>query len=179
MPNAPSRFLRAHATDLGIDPARIGVWGSSAGAQLACLLGLAGPQAGFDRGQYADRSSAVQAVVDMFGCADLQDLGDSSPVMRFSVWLTFGSSATRRRAASPTGYDARGAPPFLILHGADDREVRPRHSARLVGQLRAAGVPATLVEVRGAGHGLADPGQRPSAEQLTAMVCDFLVARLA
>src|SRR5215217_1194414 len=35
------RFLRAHAAVLGIDPDRIGVWGSSGGGQLSSLLGLA------------------------------------------------------------------------------------------------------------------------------------------
>jgi len=40
------------------------------------LLGLTGPQAGFDRGQYPDQSSSVQAVVDMFGAADLNDFDD-------------------------------------------------------------------------------------------------------
>ena len=32
------RMIRAHATDYGIDPDRIGVWGSSAGGHLAAIL---------------------------------------------------------------------------------------------------------------------------------------------
>ena len=36
---AAVRWLRAHALELGIDPGRIGVWGISAGAHLAALLG--------------------------------------------------------------------------------------------------------------------------------------------
>jgi acetyl esterase/lipase len=70
------RFLRAHAGALGIDPGRIGAWGSSGGGTLVSLLGLAGLDAGFDRGPWPDRSSGVQ--VDMFGPADLTDLGDSA-----------------------------------------------------------------------------------------------------
>jgi acetyl esterase/lipase len=41
------RFLRAHAGELGIDPNHIGAYGTSAGANLASLLGTAGPSAGF------------------------------------------------------------------------------------------------------------------------------------
>lgn len=33
------RYIRAHATDYGIDPDKIGVWGSSAGGHLASTLG--------------------------------------------------------------------------------------------------------------------------------------------
>lgn len=167
------RFLRAHASSLGIDPARIGAWGSSAGANLACLLGLAGPTAGFDTGQYPEQSSAVQAVVDMFGAADLTDLADSSPFMRTMVHIALGAGAMRR-AASPITYVRPGAPPFLILHGTQDQTVRPRQSERLARALRTSGVPATLIKVEGAAHGLDIEGQRPTPEQLATTVADFL-----
>ena len=104
------RFLSAHAADLDIDPDRIGVWGSSGGGQLASLLGLAGPQARFDCGQYSDQSSAVQAVVDMFGPSDFTDFDDSDPFGRFIVQISFGTSTALRRSASPITYVAPGAP---------------------------------------------------------------------
>lgn len=172
------RFLRAHATDLGINPARIGVWGGSGGGQLASLLGLTGPGAGFDRGQYADQSSAVQAVVDMFGPSDLTDFDDSDPFARFILQIGFGSSTALRRSASPITYVAPGAPPFLILQGTRDSMVRPRQSAGLAQRLHSAGVPATLIEVQGTEHTLATPDQRPSPDELTATVIDFLTTTL-
>jgi acetyl esterase/lipase len=67
------RFLRAHANELGINPQRIGVYGVSEGGYLASMLGLSGPDAGFEKGQYLNQSSRVQAVVDMWGPADLTD----------------------------------------------------------------------------------------------------------
>jgi acetyl esterase/lipase len=175
------RFLRAHATELGVDPARIGVWGSSAGGQLSCLLALAGPDAGFDKGQYAEQPSNVQAVVDMFGCVDLTDIHDSSPVLRLAIRLALGSSSQVLRAASPGRYLTRptGIPPFLILQGTEDPEARPRHAASLLQQLQAAGAHATLVEVQGAAHGLNTPSQRPTPGQLTTTVIDFFTSTLA
>ena len=182
------RSLRAHAAALGIDPGRIGAWGSSAGGDLVSLLGVTGPQAGYDHGPYADQSSAVQAVVDMFGAADATDLGDSEPFMRAAVQVALGSSTRARRAASPISYLGPGAnadagavrrPPFLILHGTGDQGVRPRHSRAFARRLQAAGVPVQLVLVQGADHGLNDPSQQPTPGQLTRMVTDFFTRHLA
>jgi acetyl esterase/lipase len=172
------RFLRAHAADLGIDPNRIGVWGSSGGGLLASLLGLATPQAGFDRGQYLEQSSAVQAVVDMFGGVDLNDFDDAPAFGQFVLQNAFGSSSEVRRSASPITYVAAGAPPFLILQGSADPMVRPRQSVKLAERLHSAGVPASLIEVQGTGHTLATPGERPAPAELTARVIDFLIATL-
>jgi acetyl esterase/lipase len=168
------RFLRAHAGGLGIDPDRIGVWGSSGGGVLSALLALAGPGAGFDVGQYLDQSSRVGAVVDMFGPPDLDDLPDQSPFFRFVIRETFGDSPKARRAASPITYIAPGAPPFLVLQGTKDPATRLEQQARFVEALRAAGAPATLFAVTGAGHALNTPGEHPSAVELTTTVVDFL-----
>lgn len=174
------RFLRAHSAGLGINPDRIGVWGSSAGGLLSSLLGLAGPKAGFDGSQYPGQSSSVRAVVDMFGGpADLNDFNNSDPFGRFIVRIGFGSSTATRRSASPITYVAPGAPPFLILQGTKDPMVSPRQSAELPRCLHTAGVPATLVMVEGAGHGLDAPGEQPSKDALVKKVVDFFARNLA
>ncbi len=172
------RFLRAHSAALGIDADRIGAWGGSGGGQLASLLGLAGPGAGFDDGQYLDQSSTVQAVVDMFGPADLNDFDDAPPFIRLCLAIGVGDSAETRRAMSPNTYVTANAPPFLVLHGDRDEDVFPRHSFGFAKRLRAAGVPTTLIEVHGTGHTLDTPGQRPSPRQLTDTVTAFLVNTL-
>lgn len=53
------RWLRANAHDLGAAPDRIGVWGSSAGGHLACLMGL---------------TDDVQAVISCSGPTNLPEL---------------------------------------------------------------------------------------------------------
>ncbi len=164
------RFLRAHAGALGIDPDRIGAWGSSAGGQLVAMLGTTAP----------DRSSRLQAVVDMFGPTDLTDMSDSSAFGRFVVGVVFGrASAAERAAASPVTHAAPGDPPFLVLQGSDDSMVRPHHSRDQVDRLQAAGVPARLVLVSRAGHNLATPGQDPGPAAVAAVVTDFFASTLA
>lgn len=173
------RFLRANAGGLGIDPNRIGVWGSSAGGLLVTMLGLTGHSDQFGGGQYADQSSAVGAVVDMFGPADLTNLAGSEAALKAMVSIGFGTDTRVRRSASPINYISPGAPPFLIMQGTQDTDVAPGQSELLAAKLHAAGVPNTLVMVQGAGHSLVTPGQHPSPETLTATVTNFLTSTLA
>lgn len=160
------RFMRAEAHRLGIDPSRIGAWGSSAGGQLVALLGTAGPSAGFDVGRYLDQSSRIQAVVDMFGPTDLNQIGDANWFGRLVMQIAFGrASSAEKAAASPANHVAPGDPSFLILHGGDDVLVPPHHSRDLAQRLKAAGVPATLVMVEHTGHSMDTPGQQPSSAE--------------
>ncbi|HET7559836.1 MAG TPA: alpha/beta hydrolase [Limnochordia bacterium] len=172
------RFMRAHAAALGIDPDRIGAWGSSAGGNLVSLLATAGPEAGFDVGEYPGQSSRVQAVVDMFGPTDLLDTSDSDTFARVIMRLVLGNSPAKRRSASPVDYVASGDPPFLILHGAKDTTIPPRHSQELAQRLAAVGTPVDLVLVKGAAHELNAPGEEPSAAELVKRVTDFFVRTL-
>jgi acetyl esterase/lipase len=70
------RWLRANANIYGLDPARIGVWGSSAGGHLVALLGTSGDvtAAEGDVGGNLAFSSRVQAVADYFGPTDLLNI---------------------------------------------------------------------------------------------------------
>lgn len=171
------RFLKAHATALGIDPDRIGVWGSSAGGLLASLLGTTGPAAGFDIGQYREQSSSVRAVVDMFGPIDLTDFADANSFARLTTKLALGDSVAVRRSASPAAYLAPGAPPFLIVDG--DEDFVARQSAEFAERLRANQIPVTYVPVHGTGHTLDTPTENPTPQQLTTVVAAFLDRALA
>lgn len=189
------RFLRAHAHELGIDPQRIGVYGVSEGGYLSAMLGLTGPDAGFDKGQYLDQSSRVQAVVDMWGPTDLTDwrgtpswvytLGEGLGISRQGTALRADQVPANRRPnyASPVSYVTPDAPPFLIIQGADDWFITPHHSQKLASLLQAAHVPTTLVMVQHDEHGLAapTPGQveQPSPDQLINMIEAFFVKTLA
>ena len=82
--------------------------------------------------------------------------------------------------ASPVTSISLDDPPFLILHGEKDSLVPFSQSQELYTRLRAAGVPATLVLVKNAGHGFAPTGGTiiPTRAELVQRVADFFDAQL-
>src|SRR3954454_7389521 len=165
------RYLRANAASLNVDPDRIGAWGASAGGQLVSLLGVTDPTAGLEGdGGYEGVSSSVAAVVDMFGRADLSEVPQTRP----DLLPVFGGAQELARY-SPVTYVSPDDPPFLILHGNYDTTVPPELSQEFYDRLKLAGVPATLVMVKNAGHGFAPVGglMSPSRSDITALVGDF------
>ena len=172
------RFLRENADRYHIDPDRIGLLGSSAGGHLVALAGVADESAGFDVGPYLDQSSRVQAVVDMFGPADLTLAEGSKNMLLLKV---FGSTDPKTLAeASPVSYITPDDPPFLIIHGDRDQTVSVNQSIRLYNALRKKGVEATLLIVENAGHGFKpeDGEIRPSREEITRHIIEFFRNKL-
>jgi len=171
------RFLRANAEKYGIDSERIGAWGGSAGGHLVSLLGVTDPSAGFEgSGGYADESSRVQAVVDMFGPTDLtQIFSGANPQILQQVFGVTDSNAEILKRASPVTYVTSDDPQFLILHGEKDALVPLSQSQEFYKVLIGAHVPATLVIVKNAGHGFAPAGGRisPSRAEITKMIAGF------
>ena len=55
--------------------------------------------------------------------------------------------------ASPIAHVSAGDPPFLLVHGLDDELVPVSHARRMVAALRQVGTPASVLELRGVGHG--------------------------
>jgi acetyl esterase/lipase len=175
------RYLRANAEALDVDPDRIGIWGGSAGGNLALLAGLTGDDA-FLAGEHLKQSGRVSAVVDMFGPTDLT-AGDFSFLESFLLGRAFGTTDPGDpllARASPVTYAKAGAPPILILHGEVDDVVPLSQSKAMYERLRAAGAPATLVTVANANHNFAPTAGpiNPTRHEITKLVGDFFDAHL-
>jgi acetyl esterase/lipase len=170
------RYLRAHSAELNIDPQRIGAIGASAGGHLVALLGLAGPEAGWDDGEYAGQSSRVQAVLSMSGLSDFTVKMPSG--INSSIYYAFGKlagdDALENVAASPVTYITADAPPFLIIHGDNDGVVPVEQSEILHGRLQQAGAASQLIIVQGGDHGLQGPEATPTQVEISAAISAFL-----
>ena len=159
---AAVRWLRAHAETYGLDSDRFGAWGSSAGGHLVTLLGTTcgHPVLEGDLGDHLDVSSCVQAVCDFFGPTDLlamleqrgEDVRRPMPEDELLGELVERVESLAR-LASPITHVHDAAPPFLIMHGTEDRTVSVDQSTAFHEALLAAGVPSTLRTIEGAGHG--------------------------
>lgn len=161
---AAVRWVRGNADRLGLDPARIGVWGRGAGAHLALLLGTTSnaPRLEGTLGDHRQEPSRVSAVANFFGVTDLPALvGASSDIDRRRAdapeALLLGGPVRERlalaREASPVAHVAAGGPPVLTVHGTLDRVAPFSQAVRLDEALHRAGVPSYLVTIDGGGHG--------------------------
>jgi acetyl esterase/lipase len=173
---AAIRWLRASSERYGLDPKRIGVWGSSAGGHLVALLGTAGDVKEFDKGRNLKFSSRVQAVCDYFGPTDFtrisrfpskirHDAPDSPESKLIGGPVLENKEACRR--VNPITYVTKDDPPFLIVHGDKDQSVPHNQSQLLYEALKKAGVKVKFHTVKGAGHG------RFNSPQVDKMVDDF------
>lgn len=124
---AAIRFLRANAAQFSIDPNKIAITGSSAGGQLAALVGMtAGIEKFEGNGGYPEFSSTVQAIIDMDGILDFTDPNESAkdndPLRRSAGAYWFGASFREAPEkwieASPIQYAGKDSPPILFINSA-------------------------------------------------------------
>lgn len=148
------RWLRAHAAEYGIDPERIGAFGSSAGGHLAACLGTMDTQDNSDPA-LAGFSSKVNCVIDHCGPTDLtEDMVGKVPQGEWCNQMIrelLGGKPEIARSASPLFQVTPKSAPFIIFHGRKDDIVPLEQSERMVTALTAAGVSAELVAHEG-GH---------------------------
>lgn len=151
---AAIEYLRTHASELGIDPHRVAVWGQSAGGHLAALAGtsLLG-------------AARPDVVIDWNGPTDFLEPRELERLEKrkieqgqptFAMERLLGGRVDERRelavSANPIRWVTPDDPPFLILHGSGDEEVSISQSELLRDALAKAGVEVTLTIFPGEGH---------------------------
>lgn len=140
------RWLRGHAADYRVDPARIGAWGYSAGAHLAAMLGGLSPG---DR--LYQPGAEVKAVVAGGIPSDLRKFHGGTIVPKF-LGERWSENSRAFRESSPAAYVTPGDPPVFLYHGGWDQLVPFDQASDYQLALHAAGVPNELYELRGLGH---------------------------
>lgn len=147
------RWVKAHAAEYRIDPARIALAGESAGGHLVALV--------------ATRMTAetrLAAIVDFYGRHDMvgmTKLGDKLPgnmSRLFGAEVLDAPTEARLREASPLDHVKPGLPPFLLVHGDKDASVPYQHSVALEARLKVSGVPVDFITIKDGVHGMINWG---------------------
>jgi acetyl esterase/lipase len=155
---AAVRWLRANAAKYHVDPDQIGAMGGSAGGHLAQFLGVTTDQKQFegDGGNF-DQSSRVNCVVNFFGPSDFtKSYGksvDAAEVLPLFLGGNLEQARQRHIVASPLYWVTPNAAPTLCIHGTEDDHVAYEQAEWIIDRLKAAGVAAELLTMKGAGHG--------------------------
>ncbi|MFM1896509.1 MAG: hypothetical protein RLZZ385_1583 [Pseudomonadota bacterium] len=157
------RHIRLHADNYGIDAARLGVTGGSAGGHLSLMLGFAADQGKADATDPVERMpNGVAAVVAYYPPVDLRSM--TGPSERFPA-LDFPNE--KAAAISPVLHVDTQDPPTLLIHGDADDLVNISHSQRFHAALQEHGVTADFITLPGAGHGFrGDDAAKAAAARL-------------
>ncbi len=160
---AAVRFIRANAAKYNLDVDNMAIWGASAGANLAVMIGILG-NTDFLDGDVVDNiefSSSVNAVIDWFGPLDFYNMDndfeklgvteadrsgplggltsrDDSPESKY-IGQNVGIDEKFTQNSNPISYltsvNAKDLPYFFIQHGNKDTNVPYLQSKRLNDEL--------------------------------------------
>lgn len=157
------RWLRGHAADLGVDPARFVLAGGSAGGQIAALVSVTNP-------------GLVQAVINIDGLSDFTSpaalLHEDDPAKTPSAagaW--FGGRYAEQRAlwrdASPLTHAGPGNPPMQFIVSAVPRFSVGREA--MTARLQSHGIATETVALPATPHAfwLFDPWVTPTIDAMT------------
>ena len=112
--------------------------GHSAGAQIAMLLTM-------NRALLGDDANRIVGAIGLAGPYDFLPFREPQHEDLFGP-------ASAWPLSQPIRFARPDAPPVLLLHGEEDRRVRPRQSRNLAERLESIGAPATLCLYPSTGH---------------------------
>lgn len=189
------RWLKINADKYNINPDAIGAWGDSAGGHLSALLGTSSGVKILEKGlPYPDVSTEIQGVVNWYGPTDFTQVSfafeeDATPevikenfhkpwrIYTIAVYKLLGGPVSQRqelaKLANPINYIDANDPPFLIVHGDQDKVVPISQSQLLEKELKSQGVAVEFVKVSGMKHSYKGQNEEPFDPKLIDMALVF------
>ena len=141
---AAVRWVQDHAAELGVDPAKIVVQGSSAGGHVAAWTAIPDPVTP-ETASDPVPNPAPMALILLWPVTDTGTSGYGGP-------KRFGNDEARANNLSVTGRMPAKMPPTLVFHGTADKTVRFENSQAFTGKMKANGNLCELVAFPDAPH---------------------------
>jgi len=164
---AAIRYLRAHAKRYNINVEKFGVSGESAGGYLAAMTAITRNKE-FEAGEYLNFSSEVQAACPWYMPCDIIEM-EKDEAFRFPFFNGNPKDAKYSDYINPLSYVTPKAPPFLLIHGTDDKTVPIAQSEMMYDALIKNNIDATFIILKGEDHG----GPQFYQQQLWDKIADF------
>jgi acetyl esterase/lipase len=175
-------WVKEHIAEYGGDPAFVAVSGGSAGGHLCAHLALTAGDRSLQPG-FEESDTSVQACVPFYGVMDLTGSPAGSAIFGPGMLRMLEKSVMKTteaehpevfRDASPTYRVHADAPPFFVLHGANDTLVPVETARAFVRRLRAVSrAPVAYAELPLAQHAF-DVLASLRCQATTSAVGDFL-----
>jgi acetyl esterase/lipase len=170
------QFVRGKASEFGIDPARIGLIGASAGGHLAALAALGGKKfiGSYPQDQFASMSAEVKALIGVYGVYDLVAMWQTYQIqggLDNNIQKFLGAPPMENRQlyfdSSPISYAtlSNNKIGVLLATGTRDDLVDPKeHTEPFMLALKQAGFFARPCIVEGSPHyWMNDPIDEPGS----------------
>lgn len=136
-------WLHAHADQYSVDPQRVGVYGYSAGAQLASMLATTNEK---------NERIKIRAAAVGGNPADFSWIDEESTVLAYWLGTSPSAGAEVYSSASPINFVTPDDPPVFAFHGDADLVVPVESARRFHQTLKKQNVESELTEVAGYGH---------------------------
>lgn len=152
-------WVREHIHEYGGDPSFLAITGGSAGGHLATLAALTANDPRYQPG-FEDADTSLQAAVPFYAVYDVAGVtGRAAVVLRdrfIGPRVMFADPHADRdlfERASPLLQVGPDAPPFYVIHGANDTLIPVGQARAFVAALRrAGGAPVAYCELPGTQH---------------------------
>ena len=141
---AAVRWIQDHAAELGVDPAKIVVQGSSAGGHVAAWTAIPDPVT-YETASDPVPNPAPAGLILLWPVTDTGASGYGGP-------KRFGNDEARANNLSVTGRMPAKMPPTLVFHGTADKTVKFENSQAFTDKMKANGNLCELIVFPDAPH---------------------------
>jgi alpha-L-fucosidase 2 len=168
------RWVKANAAAYKVDPRRIALMGESAGGHIVAFAGAK-----------FTAQTRVNAVVPFYGPVDLLARAEQEGKVNRNIQQFLAlpeplddTARVKLREASPITHVNPRMPPFLMIHGTQDKGVPLDQSERMCAAMTKAGVACEIYAVAGAPHGIGNWEKDPAFQTYKQKMVEWLHATL-